>query len=594
MSVHAPTNPTPSRGTPVTGGAQGTPALYRPSSGRPAHLADWQLPPGWRWGAEGVWGEHRHFQEVVDALGRSLSLVTAADPAHADWLAAEARTLAHRGHPSVPTTYHYWASFSESRRGPGYLRRWISGETVGNRLRRLGGEDLPYVLQVTRGIGSTLAYLHDAGGTHGAISLDAAWVTPTGRLFMLGWQWALPRADIPPGVAPERSAMPIPPEWTGAAWEPTAASDQWQLAAVCFAMLTGEYPVAGATPPLALVRPGAPGGVAQILDRALRENPEDRFPSVANMLRVLDRGIAARTPAFAEDETVSGDAPESEEARLRWATADDYEVLASLGSGSFGSVWRVRDLTLEREVALKMLHPNVARDDQAVARFRREARLAAQLAHPAIVPIYDWDGRGEVVWYTMELAEGGSVAELVARAGPRSLSDIAPQVESVLDGLATAHASGIVHRDLKPENILIDRYLRWRITDFGIANITGQDRGSATGTPAFSAPEQLLGEPQTASADCFALAAIVAFVLTGAPPFGESDSRQILARELTGQFDTSSYDASIALWLRRGLAADPDDRFADADEMLAEWRRACESALAREDKRRWWGRLIGR
>jgi len=93
-------------------------------------LTSWTLPPGWSWGDEGVQREHRHYQEVVDALGRSLSLVSALDPEHSEWLKYEARALAHRNHPSIPTTYHYWASYDESRRGPGYLRRWIGGETV--------------------------------------------------------------------------------------------------------------------------------------------------------------------------------------------------------------------------------------------------------------------------------------------------------------------------------------------------------------------------------------------------------------------------------------------------------------------------------
>ncbi len=162
-----------------------------------------------------------------------------------------------------------------------------------------------------------------------------------------------------------------------------------------------------------------------------------------------------------------------------------------------------------------MLHPNVASDESAVARFRREARLAAQLAHPAIVPIYDWDSRGDVSWYTMELAEGGSVADLITRNGPRPFAEIAPQVDAVLDALVAAHANSIIHRDLKPENILIDRYRRWRITDFGIAKVAGEDAGGASGTPAFAAPEQLLGELQGPGVDCFAVAAIVVYVLRG-------------------------------------------------------------------------------
>jgi serine/threonine-protein kinase len=243
-------------------------------------------------------------------------------------------------------------------------------------------------------------------------------------------------------------------------------------------------------------------------------------------------------------------------------------------------------------VALKLLHPHIARDERAVSRFRREAKLAAQLAHPAIVPIYDWDSRGDVSWYTMELAEGGSVAELVARAGPRALTEIAPQIDFMLSGLAAAHAIGIVHRDLKPENILIDRYRRWRIADFGIAQAAGEDRSGTSGTPAFAAPEQLLGEQQDAAVDCFSLAAIVAFTLSAEAPFGERDGRLILARELRGEIDLDRYPAEVGDWLRRGLSPDPGERFADAIAMQGAWRDAVQSFFNREHRAPWWRRLI--
>src|SRR5207237_9804388 len=215
---------------------------------------------------------------------------------------------------------------------------------------------------------------------------------------------------------------------------------------------TGELRASAGAPPIHLLRPDTPQAVAAVIDRSLSDDPADRFPAVASMLRAMDRVVGSRTMIM-----LAGDEPgvtdgESEEARLRWALADDYEVLAALGRGSFGSVWRVRDLALGREVALKLLHPHIALDERAIGRFRREAKLAAQLAHPAIVPIYDWDSRGTVAWYTMELAEGGSVADLIARAGPRPLNEIAPQVDFILNGLAAAHAVGIIHRDLNPEH----------------------------------------------------------------------------------------------------------------------------------------------
>jgi len=574
----------------------------------PPHLFDWQLPPEWSWGPGGMVGDYRHYQEVIDALGRSLSLVTAPDPAHTPWLFEEARQLAQRSHPSIPTTYHYWTAYRDARRGPGYLRRWVTGETVRARLARLGLADIPYVFQMLRGACSTLSYLHETGIAHGGLNGDALWTTPTGRLWMLEWQWAVPREAIPPGVRPgngpleirsleasrpmRAELLPMPPEWESGEWIPTPASDQWQLAAMCFTALTGEAPPSRGAPPIKLVRPETPESMAGALDRALSPNAEDRFPSLAVLLRAVDRGDPARTVVMVRGEPDST-AQESAEARVRWAVGDDYEILSKLGSGAFGTVWRARDLSLEREVALKALHPSIARDDKAVRAFWREAKLAAQLAHPAIVPIYDWDSSGDLSWYTMELAEEGSVASLVARSGPRQAAEIASQVEQVLDGLNVAHANGILHRDLKPENILIDRYQRWRITDFGIANVTGEDAVGTTGTPAFAAPEQLLGEQQGPAADYFALAAIVYFTMTGEPPFGADDARSILARQLSERVDLVPFPSVLANWFRTAFAAKPEERFADGLEMKKAWGRATEKALARQ-RGPWWRRVVSK
>lgn len=563
----------------------------------PRHLADWTLPPGWSWGQDSVWGDRRHYQEVVDALGRSLSLVSAPDPTHADWLRDEARALAHRNHPSIPTTYHYWANYSESRRGPGYLRRWIAGETVAQRVVRMGPESVPTVLQVLREAGSALAYLHDAGALHRALSAYNVWLTPGGRLWLLGWEWALQPEQVPDGLSPDPARTPQAPEWRDGKIAPTLASDQWQLAAMVFTALTGETPPERDAPPITLLRPDCPVGLARALEQALHADPRERFPSVRTFLREVDRVVSLRAVLVEPEGDEIPTTPETPEARLRWATGDDYEILAPLGSGTFGSVWRARDLTLAREVAIKVLHPHIAKDDVAVTRFRREARLAAQLAHPAIVPIYDSDERGGVVWYTMELAEGGSVASLVARRGPRDFESIAMPVDGVLDGLLAAHASGIIHRDLKPENILIDRYRRWRIGDFGIAQAWGEDPATgSSGTPAFAAPEQLLGEPQGPSTDCYAIAGIVYFVLTGRPPFGEASAEQVLAQQLgdrlTERLQLAAFPPPLEEFLVRGLDPRAEERFTDASEMRLAWRQVIKGMRRADDPRPWWRRVF--
>jgi eukaryotic-like serine/threonine-protein kinase len=564
---------------------------YIRTTALPQHLADWQLPPSWSWGAEGVFFEHRHYQELVDALGRSLSLVSVAESSHAGWLEAEARHLAHRNHPAIPTTYHYWATFSDARRGPGYLRRWIAGETIGARIARVGTYDIQNMMRILRDVGSALSYLHDGGQVHGSVSPETIWTTPMGRLWMLGWQWAVPLVDIPDRMTPDPRWARGPREWHEG-WKPTPQSDQWQLAALCFTALTGETPPRLNPPPLGLLRPDCPKLLSGVIDRALSPSPDERFPNVGAMMRAADRVMGGRQTTTSGEIFISG-AHDTEEMRLRWAAGDDYDVIAKIGTGSFGSVWRVRDLSLGREVALKLLHPHVARDERAVARFRREAQLTAQLAHPAIVPIYDFDTRANVSWYTMELAEGGSVADLVKRRGPRSLEEVAPQVDAVLDALVAAHSIGVIHRDLKPENVLIDRYRRWRVADFGIANIAGEETPGASGTPAFAAPEQLLGEPHDAPADCFSLAAVLYFALTGTPPFGESDPKVILARMLAGTFDTATLDPELARWMKSALSPTASERFADATEMQSEWRQVVRTVLNREDKDLpWWRRFF--
>lgn len=559
----------------------------------PSHMVTWELPPGWRWGAEGIAGDFRHYQEVIDGLGRALALVTAPDPTHHRWLHAEAIGLAHRSHPSIPATYHYWTN--QRDRGPGYLRRWVSGESVGARFEGRGAADVPYVLRLLRDAGSTLAYLHTTGAVHGALSPDALWTTPTGRFWMLEWQWATPREDIPAGLHPELALAPLPPEWADGMWRPTPESDQWQLAATCFALLTGEPAPSHDTPPVKLLRPETPESVAVAIDRALLTDPEYRFESMGAMIRAAERGYGVETSSgvvtVSRGARDAADDEDTDERHVRDAVGFDYEILSKLGSGGFGTVWRARDLALEREIALKVLHPQIARNSEAVGAFWQEARLAAQLAHPAIVPIYDWDGRGGLSWYTMELAEGGSVAQLIARRGARSLEDIGPNVDLILDGLGAAHSIGVVHRDLKPENVLIDRYHRWRITDFGIAQVTGEG-ATAGGTLEFSAPEQLLGEPQSAAVDCFSLAAVVAFVLTGELPFRGAGPQTILAQQLGERTDLSAVATPIAEWLRQGLAPRPANRFADANEMRLAWRAAATTALKRERALRWWRKLI--
>src|SRR5205807_2205828 len=173
------------------------------------------------------------------------------------------------------------------------------------------------------------------------------------------------------------------------------------------------------------------------------------------------------------------------ERRLRRALGDDYELLEEIGAGGFGRVFRARDLGLEREVAIKVLHPSLTADLGVVERFRREAQLAAKLRHPNVVSIYDIMGRAGLQWYTMELVPGANLAQLVQREGPLTLERAVRLLDEALSALEQAHAQGLVHRDLKPEHMLIEPDGRLRITDFGLAMAL---RRAMTGDPAARYP----------------------------------------------------------------------------------------------------------
>src|SRR2546425_367496 len=254
--------------------------------------------------------------------------------------------------------------------------------------------------------------------------------------------------------------------------------------------------------------------------------------------------------------------------------SDDYELLEEIGTGGFGRVYRARDLGLERDVAMKVLHPSLTTDPSVMERFRREAQLAGGLRHPSIVSIYDISSRAGLQWYTMELVPGTNLAQLVHKQGPLSLDQTVRLVDQGLSALEHAHALGLVHRDLKPENMLIEPDGRLRITDFGLAlALRGDARfGGATsrsGTPQFAAPEQLLGERVDQRADIYSLAATAYFALLGRPPFEGPTPEAIVARQTT-EDPPSLHDArkdvprELEDVLRKALASEAAARYPTA------------------------------
>jgi serine/threonine-protein kinase len=217
--------------------------------------------------------------------------------------------------------------------------------------------------------------------------------------------------------------------------------------------------------------------------------------------------------------------------------ADRYELRAHLGTGGMGSVYRAFDRELDEEVALKVLHVDLAVSGDGLVRFRREVKLARRVTHPCVARTFDLGVHPGMRFLTMELIAGES---LRARAMPLALPEALRIASEVGRGLAAAHAQGVTHRDLKPDNVMLagDRVV---VTDFGIARAEGDaavTHGGIVGTPAYMAPEQVEARPIDGRADVFALGVVLYEMLTGQLPFmGDTPLAMALARLTTAAPD---------------------------------------------------------
>jgi serine/threonine-protein kinase len=340
----------------------------------------------------------------------------------------------------------------------------------------------------------------------------------------------------------------------------------------------------------------------RVILHALQMDSSKRYLTAAEMGEDLlsdlgDVGLETSTVPMSADAD-----PEAWEKYLRRALGDEYELLNPLGAGAFGRVYRVRDLALEREVALKVLHPTLTSDAGVVERFRREAQLAAQVRHPHIVDVFDTGGRSGLLWYTMAYIAGANLAQWVELRGPLTLDLGVRLLAQSLSALTHAHEQGLVHRDLKPENILIETEPEWtvQLTDFGLAlafqGVSDEKRESRSGTPEYAAPEQMLGERVDQRADLYSLSLTVMFGLTGRSPFAGASLPAILAQHSAGALpdlrsQRPDLPEAFCRVLRRGAARDPADRFPSAVVYQQELERALRQW--RGSPWRWFGRLIG-
>jgi eukaryotic-like serine/threonine-protein kinase len=267
-----------------------------------------------------------------------------------------------------------------------------------------------------------------------------------------------------------------------------------------------------------------------------------------------------------------------------------YRLEAKLGSGGMSTVYLARDTTLDRPVAVKVMHREMSEQADQLERFRQEARAVAKISHPNVVAVIDAGEDGGYPYIVFEYVEGETLKARINRIGALDVQESLAYAIEVARGLTVAHARRMVHRDIKPQNVLIDAEGRAKLTDFGISRQLEKDGLTATGrvlgTTDYVAPEQAMGRGADQRSDIYSLGVVLFEMLTGHVPFSADSQVGVAMKHVNEelpdvQADRPEISAATALVVERATAKDPTKRYADIGEMIDDLSTALEVEAAR-------------
>jgi len=321
--------------------------------------------------------------------------------------------------------------------------------------------------------------------------------------------------------------------------------------------------------------------------RRLAASPLDEITAriVRDALATLPEAVPAapRTPSLLRRTTRTTAGPRVIDTRhlaVGTVLGERFRIVALLGSGGFGTVYRATDLQVDEDVVLKLLAPHLAHDPESRQRFVRELRLARRISHPNVIRIHDLLELDGATAISMEWFDGRDLGRVLHEDGPLPADRVRTIAEQALEGLAAAHEVGVLHRDLKPGNLLIGEGDAVRIVDFGLAAVVADDgsrltrSGMMVGTPEYISPEQIRGEAMDGRSDLYSLAVVLYEALTGRAPFQGANPAHVIYQHLEGAVPPPDrvlpgIPPAFASWVMSAMARDPEHRPESAAAMHA-------------------------